>query len=164
MAVCRCLPWPNSCLRASAKLVEAITDDIDAIWQDMLDTMEAMRGVGFAAPQIGFMLRVAVVDASRTRVRVIYLANPEIRQSTTDLYENEEASPKLSGVSTKLGRPKSLSIRYVNEQGTIDRRGFTNLWANSAQYQIDHLNVKMYFDNFSQLRWSMLLKKLRKAK
>ena len=164
MAVCRCLPWPNPCLRAAAKPVEAIKDDICVIWQDMVDTTEAMPGVGLAAPQIGVMLRVAVVDASQTRVPVIYLANPGILQNTTDLFENEEASPNLSGVSTKLGRPKSLSIRYVNEQGTIDRREFTNRWATLVQQQIDHLNVNMYFDNFSQLRWSMLLKKPRRTK
>ena len=78
MAVCRCLAWPDPCLRTAAEAVEAITEDICAIWQDMIDTMEAMPGVGLAAPQIGVMLRLAVVDASQTRGRVIYLANPEI--------------------------------------------------------------------------------------
>ena len=164
MAVCRCLAWPDPCLRTAAEAVEAITEEICAIWQDMIDTMEAMPGVGLAAPQIGVMLRRAVVDASQTRGRVIYLANPEIMQSSTENYEHEEASPNLPGVSTRISRPKSVLVRFMNEQGMIDIREFTDLWAISVQHQIDHLNGKMYFDNLSQLRRRMLLKKARKAK
>ena len=130
----------------------------------MVDTMEAMPGVGLAAPQIGVMLRLAVVEASQTRGCVIYLANPEILHSSTEHYEHEEANPNLPGVSTIISRPKSVSVRFMNEQGIIDRREFTDLWATSVQHQIDHLNGKMYFDNLSQLRRRMLLKKARKAK
>ena len=164
MAVCRCLAWPAPCLRTVAEAGEAITEDICAIWQDMIYTMEAMPGVGLAAPQIGVMLRLAVVDASQTRGRVIYLANPEILHSSTEHYEHEEASPNLTGVSTIISRPKSVSVRFMNEQGIIDRREFTDLWATSVQHQIDHLNGKMYFDNLFQLRRRMLLKKAREAK
>ena len=164
MAVCRCLAWPDPCLRTAAEAVEAITEDICAIWQDMIDTMEAMPGVALAAPQIGVMLRLAVVDASQTRGRIIYLANPEIMQSYTEHYEHEEASPNLPGVSTRISRPKSVLVRFMNEQGIINIREFTDLWATSVQHQIDHLNGKMYFDNLSQLRRRTLLKKARKAK
>ena len=164
MTVCRCLSWPNPCLRTAAESVDAITEDICAIWQNMVDTMEAMPGVGSAAPQIGVMLRLAVVDASQTRGRVIYLANPEILQSSNEHYEHEEASPNLSGVSTRISWPKSVLVRFMNQQGIIDRREFIDLWATSVQHQIDHLNGKMYFDNLSQLRRSMLLKKARKVK
>ena len=164
MAVCRCLAWPDLCLRTAAEAVEAITEDICAIWQDMIETMEAMPGVGLAAPQIGVMLRLAVVDASQTRGRVIYLANPEIMQSSTEHYEHEEASPNLPDVSTRISRPKSVLVRFMNEQGIINIREFTDLWATTVQHQIDHLNGKMYFDNLSQLRRRTLLKKARKAK
>ena len=129
MAVCRCLTWPNPCLRTAAESVKAVTEDICTVWQDMVDTMEAMPGVGLAAPQIGVMLRLAVVDASQTRECVIYLANPEILHSSTEHYEHEEASPNLPGVSTIISRPKSVSVRFMNEQGIINRREFTDLWA-----------------------------------
>ena len=163
MAVCRCLTLPNPCLRTAEEAVEAITEDICAIWQDMIDTMEAMPGVGLAASQIGVMLRLAVVDASQTRGRAIYLANPEVMQSSTEHYEHEEASPYLPGVSTRISRPKSVLVRFINEQGMIEIQELTDLWATSVQHQIDHLNGKMYFDNLSQLRREMLLKKARKA-
>ncbi|NVK61326.1 MAG: peptide deformylase, partial [Rhodobacteraceae bacterium] len=50
-----CIPWPDKRLRTPAAPVEAITDEIRAIWTDMIDTMEAMPGVGLGAPQIGVM-------------------------------------------------------------------------------------------------------------
>ena len=78
MAVRRCLPWPNACLKTPAADVTAITDEVRAIWADMVDTMDAMPGVGLAAPQIGITLRLAVVDASDKRGQAVRMANPEI--------------------------------------------------------------------------------------
>ena len=78
MSVRRCIPWPDPRLRRAAEPVEEITDEVRAIWDDMIDTMDAMPGVGLAAPQIGIMLQLAVVDASQGRNRRIRLANPQI--------------------------------------------------------------------------------------
>ena len=85
-------------------------------------------------------------------------------QSPTEHYEHEEASPRLPGVSTRISRPKSVLVRFMNEQGMIDIREFTDLWATSVQHQIDHVNGKMYFDNLYQLCRRILLKKASKAK
>ena len=63
------VPYPDKRLRTVAEAVGAVTDDHRAIWQDMVETMDAMPGVGLAAPQIGVMLRLAVVDASDVRGR-----------------------------------------------------------------------------------------------
>ena len=109
MTVRRCLPWPDTRLRTAAEPVKTITDEIRVIWQDMVDTMEAMPGVGLAAPQIGIMMRLAVVDASQTRGRVIYMANPEILQSSPELFDHEEASPNLPAFQPNSADP-SLSL------------------------------------------------------
>ena len=164
MTARKCLPWPDKRLRTPAEPVDEITDEIRTIWQDMIDTMEAMPGVGLAAPQIGIMLRLAVVDGSDTRDRPVRLANPEILQSTPELREHEEASPNLPGVSAKLKRPRVVTVRYLDENGMINRRDFADLEATSVQHQIDHLNGKMYFDNLSKMKRDMLLRKARKVK
>ena len=57
-------PRPDARLRTAAAIVPEITDDIRTLWDDMIDTMDAMPGVGLAAPQVGVALQVAVVDAS----------------------------------------------------------------------------------------------------
>ena len=163
MTVRNCLPWPDKRLRTPAEPVDEITDEIRAIWQDMIDTMEAMPGVGLAAPQIGIMLRLAVVDGSDTRDRPVRLANPEILQSAPELREHEEASPNLPGVSAKLKRPRVVTVRYLDENGMINRRDFADLEATSVQHQIDHLNGRMYFDRLSKVKRDMLLRKARKS-
>ena len=161
MTVRACIPWPDKRLRTAAAPVADITD-VRAIWSDMIDTMEAMPGVGLAAPQIGVMLRLAVVDASAERGKAILLANPQILQAAPERRQHPEASPNLPGVSARLTRPAKVTVRYLNEQGVIDRQDFEGLWATSVQHQIDHLNGRMYFDNLSALKRQMLLNKARK--
>jgi len=162
MTVRTCLPWPDKRLRTKAEDVVEITDDIRAIWDDMIDTMEAMPGVGLAAPQIGVMLRLAVVDGSTERGRAVRLANPEILHSSIELREHDEASPNLPGVSAKVKRPRAVTVKYLNEQGIVDRRDFVGIEATSVQHQIDHLNGKMYFDRLSKVKRDMLLRKAKK--
>ena len=164
MSLLPILPWPDKRLRTAAAPVTEITDEIRAIWAGMIDTMEAMPGVGLAAPQIGVMLRLAVVDASGERGQAVCMANPEILQAGSEMREHEEASPNLPGVSARLSRPAKVSVRFLNDQGIIDRRDFAGLWATSVQHQIDHLNGRMYFDNLSRTKRQMLLKKAEKLR
>ena len=163
MTVRPCLPWPDKRLRSPAAPVEAITDEIRAIWQDMIDTMEAMPGVGLAAPQIGVMLRLAVVDASTERGKAIRLANPEILHASVEPRQHEEASPNLPGVSAKITRPRAVTVRYLDADGALTERDFVGLEATSVQHQIDHLNGRMYFDRLSKVKRDMLLRKARKS-
>ncbi|WFE75108.1 peptide deformylase [Roseinatronobacter sp. S2] len=163
MSVRPCIPWPDKRLRSPAAPVDAITDDIRAIWADMIDTMEAMPGVGLAAPQIGVMLRLAVVDASDNRGQVVRMANPEILHASAQMRSHDEASPNLPGVWASIDRPRAVTVRFINDTGVPEDRDFVGLWATSVQHQIDHLNGKMYFDHLSKLKRDMLLRRARKA-
>lgn len=163
MPVRRCLPWPDKRLRTAAAPVETITDDIRAIWADMTDTMEAMPGVGLAAPQIGVMARLAVVDASAERGQAVLMANPEVLHASVDLRAHEEASPNLPGVSTQIKRPRAVTVRFLNDRSEAEECDFVGLWATSVQHQIDHLNGRMYFDRLSKVKRDMLLRRARKA-
>ena len=162
MTVRRCLPWPDRRLRSPAEPVTELTDDIRAIWDDMIDTMEAMPGVGLAGPQIGVMLRLAVVDASAERGQAVRLANPEILSSSTELRPHEEASPNLPGVSARIERPARVTVRFLDDKGAEVQRDFEGLAATSVQHQIDHLNGRMYFDHLSRAKRDMLLRRARK--
>jgi len=162
VSVRRCIAWPDTRLRTAAAPVAAITEDIRAHWADMIDTMEAMPGVGLAAPQIGVMLRLAVLDASDTRGQVIRMANPEVLHASAQMRPHEEASPNLPGLSALVARPRAVTVRFLNEAGEVEERDFVLLWATSVQHQIDHLNGRMYFDRLTKLRRNMLLRKARK--
>lgn len=154
--------WPHPTLRSPAADVPQITDDIRAIWDDMVNVMEAMPGVGLAAVQLGIPLRLAVVDASTARGQVVRMASPEILHASVEFHDHDEASPCLLGVSAVVKRPRAVTVRFMNEAGQWDRRDFVGLWATSVQHQIDHLAGKMYFERLTKLKRDMLLKKAAK--
>lgn len=157
------LKWPDKRLRIAVDEVAEITDDIKGIWADMIETMDAMPGVGLAAPQIGVMMQLAVVDASQERNQRILLANPSVLEASEEMNTYDEASPNLVGVSAPIIRPKNVRVRYLNEDGVITRRDFTGLEATSVLHQIDHLQGKMFFDNLGRVKRDMLLRKARKV-
>ena len=154
-----CLPWPHQTLRHAAADVAEITPEIHAIWADMVDTMEAMPGYGLAAVQIGVPLRLAVVDCSTGRGQVVLMANPVVLHASAQLRPHDEASPNLPGVSATIERPRAVTVQFLNAQGVLEERDFVELWATSAQHQIDHLAGKMYFDHLSAVKRSMLIAK-----
>ena len=159
MTVRAFLPYGDRRLHIAAEPVPAITETVRMIWDDMIDTMEAMPGVGLAAPQIGIMQRLAVVDASDKRGQALRMANPEILHESVQLRAHDEASPNLPGVSARIERPRAGTVRFLNDQGEIEERDFVGLWATSVQHQIDHLNGKLYVDHLSPLRRKMLVAK-----
>ncbi|WP_392338350.1 peptide deformylase [Loktanella salsilacus] len=154
--------WPHAALRTPAADVPEITDEVRALWEDMVDVMEAMPGVGLAAVQLGVPLRLAVVDASTARGQVVRMANPEVLHASIEFREHDEASPCLLGVSAVVKRPRAVTVRFLNEAGETEERDFVGLWATSVQHQIDHLAGKMYFDRLTKLKRDMLLKKAAK--
>lgn len=153
------LPYADRRLHIPADPVRAVTETVRMIWDDMIDTMEAMPGVGLAAPQIGIMLRLAVVDASEARGQVVRMANPELLHASVKLRSHEEASPNLPGVSARIERPRAVTVRFLNMDGEIEERDFVGLWATSVQHQIDHLDGRVYVDHLSPLKRKMLVQK-----
>jgi peptide deformylase len=156
------VPYPDKRLRTAAEPVAEITDEIREIWTDMIDTMDAMPGVGLAAVQIGVMQRLAVVDCSEERGQAVRMANPEILHASVQPRSHEEASPNLPGVHAKIERPRAVTVTYLDETGAQVEKDFVGLWATSVQHQIDHLNGKMYIDHLSKVKRDMLVKKSKK--
>ncbi|MDB6182122.1 peptide deformylase [Paracoccus fistulariae] len=159
MSVRAFLPYTDRRLHIPAEPVAEVNETVRMIWDDMVDTMDAMPGVGLAAPQIGIMLRLAVVDASDKRGQAVRMANPEILHESVQLRSHDEASPNLPGVFAPITRPRAVTVRFLNETGEMEDRDFVGLWATSVQHQIDHLNGRMYVDHLSPLRRKMLVQK-----
>ena len=155
--------WPHPVLRRPAALVDGVTDEVRALWDEMIEVMEAMPGVGLAAPQIGVPLALAVVDASEGRGQAVRMANPEVLHASVQFREHEEASPCLPGASAVIARPRAVTVRFLSDGGEVEERDFVGLWATSVQHQIDHLAGKMYFDHLSRLKRDMLLRRARKG-
>lgn len=164
MAVRPFIPYPDKRLRTPADPVASVSETVRMIWDDMIETMEAMPGVGLAAPQIGIMLRLAVVDASDKRGQAVRMANPEVLHASVQMRKHDEASPNLPGISALIERPRAVTVRFLNDKGEIEDRDFVGLWATSVQHQIDHLNGKVFLDHLSPLRRKMLAARAEKLR
>ena len=164
MTVRRFIPFPDKRLRTPAEPVAEVNETVRMIWDDMVETMDAMPGYGLAAPQIGIMLRLAVVDCSDKRGQAVKLANPEVLHVSVQMRKHEEASPNLPGVSAPIERPRAVTVRFLNEAGEVEEKDFVGLWATSVQHQIDHLNGRMFVDHLSPLRKKMLVAKAEKLR
>jgi peptide deformylase len=155
--------WPDRRLLTKAPVVEAVTDETRRIWDDMIETMDAMPGVGLAGPQIGVMQALAVVDASDKRGQAICMANPRIVAASGVLREHEEASPNLPFVSAVVKRPRAVTVAYLNRDGVAQKRDLVDVWATSVQHQIDHLAGRLFINRLSRPKRDMLIKKSLKA-
>ncbi|SPH16578.1 Peptide deformylase 1 [Defluviimonas aquaemixtae] len=158
------VPYSDKRLRTTAEPVAAVTETVRMIWDDMVETMDAMPGYGLAAPQIGIMMRLAVVDCSDKRGQAVKMANPEVLHASTQMRKHEEASPNLPGISAVIERPRAVTVRFLNEDEGVEEKDFVGLWATSVQHQIDHLNGKMFVDHLSPLRRKMLVAKAEKLR
>ena len=156
------VPYPDKRLRTPAEPVVAVNETVRMIWDDMVETMDAMPGYGLAAPQIGIMMRLAVVDCSDKRGQAVKMANPEILHASVQMRKHDEASPNLPGVHALIERPRAVTVRFLNEEGEVEDKDFVGIWATSVQHQIDHLNGKMFVDHLSPLRRKMLVAKAEK--
>lgn len=158
------VPWPDKRLRTPAEPVAEVNETVRMIWDEMVETMDAMPGVGLAAPQIGIMLRLAVVDASDKRGQAVKMANPEVIHASVQLRKHEEASPNLPGISAIIERPRAVTVRFLNEGGEVEERDFVGLWATSVQHQIDHLEGRVFIDRLGPVRKKMLIARLQKLR
>ncbi|MEZ5777660.1 MAG: peptide deformylase [Paracoccaceae bacterium] len=156
--------YPDKRLRTPAEPVSAVNETIRMIWDDMVETMDAMPGYGLAAPQIGIMQRLAVVDCSDKRGQAVKMANPEVLHASVQMRKHDEASPNLPGISAPIERPRAVTVRFLNETGEMEDRDFVGLWATSVQHQIDHLNGRMFIDHLTPLRRKMLVARAEKLR
>ena len=156
--------FPHPVLRAKAEPVDAVTDEVRAIWDEMLRAMYAMPGVGLAAPQLGITLRLAVLDCSEGKYEPVRLANPEIVALSESTQTFPEGSPNVPDQFGDVTRPDWVEVRYLDEAGVLQEQRFTELWSTSVQHQIDHLDGKLFFDRMPPMRRRKILEAHKKAR
>lgn len=158
------LIWPDPRLMTPAAPVGPVDDAVRAVWDEMVAAMTSMPGVGLAAPQIGEMRALAIVDASATGQQVIRMADPELLSASAETETGHEASPNLPGVGAEVVRPRAIRLAFTDETGRRVERELAGLWARSALHQLDHLAGKLYVERLSPTRRQMVLAKWRKLR
>ena len=129
-------------LKKKAKEVTKITDRELTLIEDMIETMYDADGVGLAAPQVGILKRMAVIDIGEGPIVII---NPKIVESTGEEVEYEGCL-SLPGVSGKVPRPTFVKVMALNMDGeevTIEAEGF---FARAMCHEIDHLDGILFMD------------------
>lgn len=119
-----------------------------ALARDMFDTMYDAPGRGLAAPQVGVLLRMFVMDVTwKEGVKSpLVCINPEIVTASDDMATVEEGCLSIPNVLASVQRPTSITLRWSDETGAPHMRAMTDFWARCAQHELDHLNGVVTFD------------------
>ncbi|MCR9219366.1 MAG: peptide deformylase [Alphaproteobacteria bacterium] len=166
MAILPILVAPHPVLKRKAQPVAAVTDEERRLLDDMLETMYDAPGIGLAAPQVGVSKRMLVVDVAREgeAPQPMKLINPEILETSDDLAAYEEGCLSFPDQFAEVKRPAAVRIAYLDETGEAREIKAEGLLATCLQHEIDHLDGVVFVDHISQLKRTMILRKLQKLK
>lgn len=129
-------------LRKKSRKVDEINDRILTLIKDMQETMYAADGVGLAAPQVGILKRIAVIDVGEGPINLI---NPEIIE-TEGQYIDEEGCLSIPGQQGKVLRPERVKVKALNEKGEEFIVKGEGLLARALCHEIDHLDGVLFVD------------------
>lgn len=129
-------------LRKTSKEVKEITPKIVELVDDMLETMYESNGVGLAAPQVGILKRIVVIDVGEGP---IVLINPEIIK-TEGSQTGDEGCLSVPGKAGTVTRPNEVTVRFMDEDGEWYELEGTELLARAICHECDHLDGKLYVD------------------
>jgi peptide deformylase len=166
MAIYPILTIPDPILRKKAASVERVDDELRRLMDDMLATMYDAPGVGLAAPQVGILRRVIVMDAARDEdpPEPLVMANPEILTFSDELRVHEEGCLSIPDHTAEVERPAKARIAFLDREGKRQETELEGIWSTLVQHEIDHLNGVLFIDYLSRLKRNMIVKKFTKAK
>lgn len=167
MAVRPILLHPDPRLKKVAAPVCAVTDELRKLGADMLDTMYDAPGIGLAAPQIGVLRRVIVMDCEKdpdAPRKPVVMFDPEIVRASEVMNTYEEGCLSLPEQYADVTRPAEVRVRWTGLDGSTCEGDFAGLWATCVQHEIDHLNGKLFIDHLGALRRQMITRRMVKLK
>ena len=146
--------YPDPILRKKAREVKEIGREEKELIKEMLETMYRNQGVGLAAPQVGVLKRIVVVDVGEgPRVFI----NPKIIKKGGGKEVSEEGCLSVPGVFLRIKRWKEIEVEGLNENGEKVKVKARGLFARALQQEIDHLNGILILDRMSF--WEKLKRK-----
>ncbi|HAW48020.1 MAG TPA: peptide deformylase [Roseovarius sp.] len=158
---------PDPRLKKVCAPVSEITDDLRKLADDMLETMYDAPGIGLAAPQVGVLSRLIVLDCVKEEgeaPRPLVMINPEVQASSEEMNTYEEGCLSIPDQYADVTRPAEVEVRWIDPDGAEHREGFGGLWATCVQHEIDHLNGKLFIDYLGAMRRQMITRRMVKLK
>ena len=156
---------PDARLRQKARPVgEGDAEAVRALAPRMLSAMYAAPGIGLAAPQVGDLLRLVVLDLGKDENarEPMVMVNPEIVASSTEVAVREEGCLSLPGQYADVERPARVKVRWRDLDGSKREMEAEGLLGTCIQHEVDHLDGVLFVDHISALKRNMILRKLAK--
>ena len=160
MAIRNIREMGDEILNKKCKEVKEINERTRILIEDMIDTMYESNGVGLAAPQVGILKRIVVIDVSPEGEEPIILINPEIIEESEEDTTFSEGCLSLPGISENVIRPASITIRYMDENFTEHTETYDGFAARIIQHEYDHLEGHVFTDRISPIRRQFVKTKL----
>lgn len=158
---------PDPRLKKTAKAVDDLSDDLRVLADDMLKTMYEAPGIGLAAPQVGILQRLIVLDCVKEegeKPRPLVMFNPQViaRSDAENTYE--EGCLSIPDQYADVTRPAEVDVQWIDRDGNHQEERFAGLWATCVQHEIDHLDGKLFIDYLKPLKRQMITRKMVKLK
>ncbi|MEX0338513.1 MAG: peptide deformylase [Arenibacterium sp.] len=158
---------PDPRLKKHCAPVDDLTDDLRALSDQMLKTMYAAPGIGLAAPQVGVLSRLIVLDCVKEdgeAPRPLIMFNPEIISSSDEVSVYEEGCLSIPEQYAEVTRPSAVEVQWMDQNGKAQSETFDGLWATCVQHEIDHLNGRLFIDYLGPMKRQMITRKMVKLK
>ncbi|WP_421854422.1 peptide deformylase [Oricola sp.] len=155
---------PDPVLRQRSKPVERVDDALRGFADDMLETMYDAPGIGLAAIQVGEPLRMLVIDVSKEEEekKPQVFINPRIVKNSDERSVYEEGCLSIPDYYAEVERPSSITVEYLDRDGSEQTLQADGLAATCLQHEIDHLDGVLFIDHISKLKRDMVIKKFTK--
>ena len=166
MALLPVLTAPDPALKKISQPVKQVDASVRKLMDDMLETMYHAPGIGLAAPQVGVLKRVIVLDLAREgeEPQPLRIANPEIVWVSDDDATYNEGCLSVPEHYADVVRPGACRVKYLDQDNKQQEIAAEGLLATCLQHEIDHLDGVLYIDHLTALKRNMILRKLLKAK
>jgi peptide deformylase len=165
MALRDILIIPDKRLRLKSEPVKAVDKSLRALIDDMFDTMYAAPGIGLAAIQIGAPQRVVIMDLAKKdepKAPQVFI-NPEVIWASDEKATYEEGCLSIPEYYEEVERPKSVKVKFLDENLKPREIEAEGLLATCLQHEIDHINGVLFIDHISKLKRDMVMKKFKKV-
>ena len=159
---------PDSKLRQVAAPVERVDGEIRALVDDMFETMYDAPGIGLAAPQVGVMRRVVVLDVAKRQneeatAEPMVFINPTVAWASEERSTYEEGCLSIPDYFESVERPAVIRVDYLDRDGASRQIEAEGILATCLQHEIDHLDGVLFIDHISRLKRVRVLRKFEKA-
>ncbi|MCX7558636.1 peptide deformylase [Sulfitobacter sp. F26204] len=151
MTVLKIVLWPDPRLAETCAPIAEITPDIKTLAADMLETMYAAPGRGLAAPQVGVMQRMFVMDTGwkEGKSDPLVCINPMLQEVSEDRVDNDEGCLSIPGVQARISRPAQVRMVWTGLNGARYVQSFDGFAATCVQHELDHLDGVVTFDHLA---------------